>query len=240
MLILAYHHVFNADQDLCIKPGDFEKQLLTLRRKGFKSMSLESYLQTLKVSSKFSTKGKYVIITFDDGWQDNYMNAFPILQKYGYTATIFLAVAYIGEKEDYLTWEQVMKMHRAGFEFGSHTLTHPHLTRIPIAKAREEITESKKALEIRLGKEIKTFCYPYGEYNQSIIQLVREAGYQGAVVTPSSGRCETSIYSIRRVGVYATDTLFSFRIKTSPLVNIISSSSMLWKVAKRVKRLVGI
>jgi len=235
IIILAYHRINNARSPLCVRPDMFEKQISLLRRKGFQSLCLSNYIDALKANKRMPP-GKYVVVTFDGGWQDNYTNAFPILQKYGYTATIFLTVAYIGEKDDYLTWEQVMEMKKAGFEFGSHTLTHPHLTMIPLERAQYEITESKKLLESRLNEEIKAFCYPYGDYNQDIIELVEKAGYQGAVVTPHSGRCERSIYTIQRVGLYSSDTMLSFRIKTSRLRGVVASNEVLGTIAKRLKK----
>lgn len=235
VVVLAYHRVSEDPTSLCVKLDAFNKQLSFLSRRRFRNLSLNEYLNRLSEGKKILV-GKYVIITFDDGWSDNYITAFPILQKYGFVATIFLTVAYIGERKDYLSWDQVMEMKRAGFDFGSHTLTHPHLTKIPIAKARQEIMESKELLESHLGEEIKTFCYPYGEYDQDIIEVVKEAGYQGAVVTPPSGRCEDSIYTIRRVGLYSSDTMLSFRVKTSRLPRAIASSGTLWTTAKKLKR----
>ena len=235
VIVLAYHCVSKGQNLLCVKPDIFEKQLSLLERRGFWSLCLSSYIDVLKADKKMRS-GKYVVITFDDGWRDNYTNAFPILQRYGYTATIFLTVAYIGVKKGYLTWEQVAEMKRAGFGFGSHTLTHPHLTQIPIEGAWQEIKRSKEDLEKQLGEEISTFCYPYGDYSQGIIELVKKAGYHGAVVTPPSGRCEDSIYTIRRVGLYSTDTMLSFRIKTSRLTRTIESNKILWLIAKRLKK----
>jgi len=184
--------------------------------------------------------GKYVIITFDDGWRDNYANAFPIMQKYRYTATVFLTFAYIGKKKDYLTWEQVIEMKKAGFDFGSHTLTHPHLTKISLKEARKEIIESREILEDKIGEKVVSFCYPYGEYNSQIIEIVKEAGYLGAVVTPPSGRCENSIYTVRRAGIYSADTILSFRIKTSGMLRILYSCSLFWKFGKTLKRWAGV
>jgi len=234
VIVLAYH-CFTGQKALCVKPNMFRMHISSLASRGFQDLPLEAYIHALRGDENVPLR-KYVCLTFDDGWRDNYTDAFPILQEYGFTATIFLTVAYIGEKKDYLTWEQVMEMKTAGFKFGSHTLTHPHLTQIPIERARREIMESKELLEDKISEEVGAFCYPYGDYNQDIVELVEEAGYQGAVVTPSSGRCGASIYSIRRIGVYGTDILFSFRIKTSPLADMISLSSVLWKVAKRLKR----
>ena len=235
VIILAYHCVNKGNIPFCVKPDIFEKHLLLLKKQQFQDLSLSDYIDAMKTDKKMRS-GKYVVITFDDGWRDNYTDAFPILKNYGYTATIFLTIAYIGEKKDYLTWEQVMEMKKAGLEFGSHTLTHPRLTKIPIAEARQEIMESKELLEGQLGEEIKTFCYPYGAYSRDIIELVKEAGYEGAVVTPPSGRCEESIYTIRRVGLYSSDTILSFRIKTSWLTRVIASNGALWMAAKRLKK----
>lgn len=236
LLVLAYHHVSENQESLCVKPNVFEKQISSLRKRGFQRLSLDDYMIDILTKGEEIHPSKYIIITFDDGWWDNYANAFPIMQKYGYLATIFLTVAYIGKKKDYLVWEQVIEMKKAGFDFGSHTLTHPHLTKISLKEARKEIIESKKILEDKIGEKVVSFCYPYGEYNSQIIEIVKEAGYLGAVVTPPSGRCENSIYTIRRAGIYSADTILSFRIKTSGTLRILSSCSLFWKFGKTLKR----
>ena len=234
VLILAYHGINNNKAVISVRPEIFERQLALLKKRHFQNLSLKEYICGRKANHVYTKK--HVIITFDDGWQDNYVSAFPVLQKYGYTATIFLTASYIGRKRDYLTWDQVSEMRKSGLEFGSHTLTHPDLTKIPLEKAWQEIAESKRSLENKLNEEIKVFCYPYGEYNQDVIKLVKKAGYQGAVVTPHSGKCERSFYTIQRIGLYSKDTMLSFRIKTSRLREVIASNEVLWATAKRLKK----
>lgn len=235
VIVLAYHCVNKSKNPLCVKPDIFEKQLSLLKRMGFHSLCLSNYIDILKTGKKYA-EDRYVVITFDDGWEDNYTCGFPILKKYGYRATIFLTVSKIGKDKDYLTWDQVKEMMDFGFEFGSHTLTHPHLTKIPLEKARLEIIESKNILEKRLKQKIETFCYPYGDYDKTIVELVKDAGYRGAVVTPKYGKCNHSMYTICRVGLYNSDTYLSFRIKISWVRNIAALNRGLWLFLKRIKK----
>ena len=142
---------------------------------------------------------KPVVITFDDGWQSQYTNAFPLLQKYGDTATFFIYTNAIGQKH-FLTWQQVKNLDAAGMTIGSHTESHPYLLKIT-AKQRltEEIAGSKQIIESQLGKKINFFAYPFGHYNKTIIDAVKEAGYKAA----------RSFYR----GVYNTkDDLFTLKV----------------------------
>ena len=235
LLILAYHRVNVLNDGLSVRPNEFEKQIFFLKESGFRTLLLKDYIHITHTNGSLD-KGRYVVITFDDGWEDNYTYGFPILKKYGYRATIFLTVSKIGKDKDYLTWDQVKEMMDFGFEFGSHTLTHPHLTKIPLEKARLEIIESKNILEKRLKQKIETFCYPYGDYDKTIVELVKDAGYRGAVVTPKYGKCNHSMYTICRIGLYNSDTYLSFRIKISWVRNIAALNRGLWLFLKRIKK----
>jgi peptidoglycan/xylan/chitin deacetylase (PgdA/CDA1 family) len=143
----------------------------------------------LKQGSQFAENA--AVLTFDDGFRDFYLEALPILTRYGFTATVYVVTNYAGETSAWLTgfgehnrpmlsWPQIREMSALGIEIGAHTKSHPALDGIPLTRAREEIGGSKRALEDKLGAEVLSFAYPFGFYNKAVRSLVEEAGYKSA------------------------------------------------------------
>jgi peptidoglycan/xylan/chitin deacetylase (PgdA/CDA1 family) len=190
--ILTYHHIARPRRGARIKglyvaPALFEQQLSELRAAGFASASLE----TLSTRDRM---GRPVSLTFDDGFRDVLESGLPVLKKHGFNSVLFLVCELLGKTNEWqqrvddvteplMTEVEVCEWLNAGQQIGSHTLSHPRLTQIPLAVAREEITSSKKKLEDRFGVEVRHFCYPYGDLNESIRALVVEAGYRTACTT---------------------------------------------------------
>ncbi len=188
--ILCYHRVvtvplFNTKHGIWVKAQNFKEQMKLLASKGYHTISLDM------LASKTQLPQKPIIITFDDGYQDNYLYAFPILKEYGFTATIFLVSGQISgvnqwdipsgeESANLLSIDEIQEMAEYGISFGGHTVTHPHLPQLSMNKAREEIVQCKKALEKIIKQEGTSFCYPYGEFNPEIKQIVRDAGFNSA------------------------------------------------------------
>ena len=156
---------------------------------------------------------KPIVISFDDGYRDNYENAYPILRKYNIPATFFLTTGFIGtgqiprwDKAYYndgknlmLSWQQVREMRGYGITFGSHTLTHPFLTRISRKQAQKEICLSKDIIEQKTGMPITTFSYPSGNFDSDIKQIVKEAGYSAAVSTiPGYNSTHDDVHALKR------------------------------------------
>jgi peptidoglycan/xylan/chitin deacetylase (PgdA/CDA1 family) len=231
-LILGYHSVSKYRQDaLAVRVDDFENQMAWLHSHGYRSMTLAQF-----ITQTITKKERIVIITFDDGYADNYTLAFPILKKYGFVATIFLVSDYVNTDHVFywdvpkitaqsnqawyklLTWEQVEEMSTYGIEFGSHTCTHPELTNVSTKLCMEELARSRANLQARLGHEIVSFCYPRGDLNTEVIQMVEKVGYSCAVVTPPRYGIPLSHYTLRRVGIHYANTSLIFRLKTIPFV----------------------
>ena len=231
-LILAYHSVSEHRRDgLAVRAADFEDQLSWLHRHGYRSVTLADYM-----AQAVETGARIVLITFDDGYADNYTVALPVLDRYGFVATIFLVSDYVNTDRVFswdvpkiatqddsalyrvLTWEQVHEMAAYGIEFGSHTCTHPELTRISVEQRSEEIVRSRADLQAKLGCKVVSFCYPRGALNTDVIQMVEEAGYRCAVVTPTRAGIPLCRYTLRRVGIYHNITPVLFRLKIMPFV----------------------
>jgi peptidoglycan/xylan/chitin deacetylase (PgdA/CDA1 family) len=219
--VLMYHHIseeLGREECFNVTPCLFEKQIGFLLTKNFKVISLTQLVEYLKENSPLPPKS--VVITFDDGYKNNYIYAYPILRKYNIPATIFLTTGFVngsvkatsfsGTYEKIfsecpqeglpLSWEEIREMSENGIYFGAHTVSHPRLTKIPLEKAREEIELSKREIEEKLGKEVKCFAYPYGDYNEKIIELVKEAGFSCAAAGhPSPISKRTNTYKLGRI-----------------------------------------
>ncbi|MCL2518286.1 MAG: polysaccharide deacetylase family protein [Oscillospiraceae bacterium] len=164
-LILTYHSISetapNEYYDLFVRPGDFEAQMAAI---------LENNIQTLF----FGEKDAGLFITFDDGYEDNYYNAFPIIKQYGVKVTIFMITSLI-DTDGYLTSAQIREMSDSGLvSFGSHSHTHQNLTKIDESQLIEEFTTSKKTLERVTGKHVTVLSYPYGYYNNKVTKTASD------------------------------------------------------------------
>lgn len=161
-----------------VEPNVFEKQLLYLKENGYTVISFDDFINHFLYN--LSLPEKSVILTFDDGWENQYRYAFPLLKKYNDTATFFIFTNAIGHKH-FLTWPQIKEFVAAGMTIGDHTKSHPYLYKITSKdELQKEILESKKILESNLGKQIDIFAYPFGHYNEEIISILKENGFRAA------------------------------------------------------------
>lgn len=189
--VLTYHKLGPRPRGVRLKGlyvgrSRFRRQLLELKRAGYASGRLED--------CPVPRTAARVVITFDDGYINALEHGLPALREAGFRAIQFLPVRALGGLN---SWdvvegeapERIMDVARvrdwlaAGHEIGSHTLTHPHLTQLPTAAAREEITASRRWLEDTFGLAVRHFCYPYGDWNAAVRDLVIEAGYTTACTT---------------------------------------------------------
>jgi peptidoglycan/xylan/chitin deacetylase (PgdA/CDA1 family) len=198
--ILMYHSISEGAEmrrsayfHTCTAPRIFREQLHLLARNGYKTIGLGEAARRLEEGAR--TADKLVVLTFDDGFEDFYTEAFGTLSTFGYTATVFLPTAYIGDNSQVfngiacLTWGQVRELHGAGIEFGSHTATHPQLRTVPEAEIRHELQSSKEEIENRLGSPVASFSYPYAfpepdrAFRQRLREMLIEARYENGVST---------------------------------------------------------
>ncbi|BBB91965.1 MAG TPA: polysaccharide deacetylase family protein [Methylomusa anaerophila] len=177
--VLNYHGVEdNVNNPLALEIKDFEDQMAYLHTKGYTAITPDQLLDYLSAGKKLPDKP--VLITFDDGYANNYTNAYPILKKYGFTAVFFLITDVIGHDPWYMNWDQVKEMRQQGFQFGSHTLSHADLTKVPVAQVNLQLVKSREGIEWRLNTPVRYLAYPGGAYDSQIEKLVLQAGYKAA------------------------------------------------------------
>lgn len=204
-------------------PNIFARQMKWLHDAGYQTLSLGELRERTETGI---VPPKTVVITFDDGYQDFYSDAFPAMRKYGYTGTMFLATGRIQdtparfEGVDYLTWQEVGELHREGVEFGSHTVSHPDLRSLGPEEIDYELCFSKETIEDRLGTPVRSFAYPFAfpEEDSSFIRFLEDQlksyGFETAVSTVL-GRAENhdSRFFLPRLPVNSWDDYALFHAK---------------------------
>ncbi|MDE0186165.1 MAG: polysaccharide deacetylase family protein [Candidatus Poribacteria bacterium] len=177
------------------------------------------------ISSHSALPCNPILITFDDGYESFYNFAYPILKKYGLTATVFMIAAYIGrlnewdvqrslKRPKHLSESQIKSLVQNGIGFGSHGLHHRFLTHCSRVEANAELEESKYRLEHIIGRPVRSFAYPYGSVNAETLDLVKSAGYRIAFsLDPVRELSLEAMYRFPRMGIYRCDTFRSFQGK---------------------------
>lgn len=225
-------------------PETFNEHMKFLNENNYTVISLYNIGEKLK--SKETDK-KCVVITFDDGFQDFYTNAFPILEKYRFTATMFLPAAYINDKKnsfkgkEYLNWREIRELHGNNVTFGSHTMTHPKLVSLTETEVKNELCESKKVIEDKIGTPIETFSYPFAfpEENKNFKYFIKKTlqgcGYKIGVTTIlGTVSPNDDPYLLKRIPVNSCDDLAFFKAKLSGAYNWLHTPQLLFKRTKRI------
>ncbi len=203
--IIMYHYIeYVKDQGdlirkkLDITPANFEAQLKSLKEANYITYFVKDVPKLLV--DKNMRSGKDVILTFDDGYEDFYTDALPILKKYQMKATIYIVNHFI-DKKGYLNKSQIREIIDSGLvEIGSHTLDHAYLKKSPVSFAKKEIFESKKGIEDEFGITVETFAYPYGAFTKEVTEMVREASFSAAVsVIPGVFQSEDNLFFLFRI-----------------------------------------
>lgn len=224
--VLTFHSLDDSADTIAVPPRVFTQGLARLNESGHRCIGLQDLTAQLRQGMPLPPRS--FALTFDDGFANVYDTAFPVLQALTMSATVFLIVtresdaapqvrlpSYQGRPM--LSWGEIREMHRYGIAFGAHTLTHPDLTRLPLAKAATEIRGSKEVLEDALGSPVTSFAYPYGRYSQAVRDLVQQhfdcaCSDKLGLVTGKS-----DLLALERVDAYylRTDTLFSWLLHPS-------------------------
>jgi len=220
-VILMYHSVGRNEIPSTVSPENFAKQMLYLKKKQYQVISLTSLRDILEKKQPLPVKA--VVLSFDDGYIDNFIFAWPILQRCGFPATIFLTTGAVGgekikkdgQRLKMLDWPEVEKMQKSGLvDFQPHTMSHPRLAQLEREEAQKEIIGSLIAVEEKLGKKEKFFAYPYGDYNQGVINILRINGFRAALtVKRGLVKQENSLFELPRITVSLKTSLGQFKSK---------------------------
>lgn len=215
--ILMYHHIADppadADvfrRDLSVRPVAFEGQLRYLEQSGYRPVTLTDLALYLTMGQPLPDRP--IILTFDDGYRDNYTHAFPLLERFGFVGTFFLTTAPIdSQNPDWLSWDEVTEMHAAGMQFEPHGYDHSDLRGRSYDFLVYQILASREAIEARTGEICRFFAYPSGRYDQFVIDVLRSAGFWGAVFTGQGATHSTGdLFVLRRIRVRGGDDLDAF------------------------------
>ena len=230
VLVLCYHAL--ADRwpaSLNVTPDSFREQVSLLARRGYVGATFHQAVNDPPAK-------RTVAVTFDDAYRSVIERAFPVLSEHGMPATVFAVTKFAGGDSVMswpgidnwmggpheaelapMSWEELGRLQEAGWEVGSHTHSHPRLTRLDDAQLDEELVRSREICAERMGGPCRSLAYPYGDYDDRVIAAADRAGYE--VAGTLGGRLYSAL-PLRwpRVGIYHVDSLRRFRAKASPLV----------------------
>ncbi|HEX3014994.1 MAG TPA: polysaccharide deacetylase family protein [Desulfobacteria bacterium] len=213
--ILTYHTIAAlSGTDLGVPPTMFAEQMQYLHDAGYTTISLEQLYAAYHGESNLPPKP--VVLTFDDGYPDNYQIAFPILKKYNFTAAFFIYTAG-ADNGDMMTWQQLKEMSTYGMDIEPHTVSHADLNQLSASGQRRELADSKAEIEHKLGTSANFFDYPKGQFDAVTLRLLPELGYQLAVTSnPGRAKRGDNIFALRRIYIGGDLTLNAFKTKINP------------------------
>lgn len=241
--ILMYHSIGDTWAD--VAPGLFRRQMAYLSKAGYESISLDDLYLFLKERNLLPRRP--FVITFDDGYKDNYMKAFPILKKYNFKATIFLVTDFMSKtnlwnkdrgvlQRPLLSWDEVYEMDKYGISFGAHTCTHSKLPEIEPDKGKEELVRCKKEIENRLGKPCHFMAYPYGLFNENVKRQVMDADFLAGCSVRIGFTCiGDDPFVLKRIPVLQVDSPAKLVMKLYFRSPYISASKVLKYYLSRIK-----
>lgn len=252
--ILMYHSVSEVDESgrpayyrIATPPSLFANQMEYLRQSGYRTCTTAQALELLRSGAASATKA--VVITFDDGYLDFYTAAFPILNSFGLSATVFLPTGFIGDTtmqfnaRDCLSWPQVREMQKYGIAFGSHTVSHPRLHGLDKRMIESEVTRSREAIQEKTGEAVDTFAYPYAfpqvdrDFKTILRDILTSAGYRNGVCT-TVGRVRTGSdrMFLARLPVNGSDDSALFEAKLDGAYDWVGGAQLAFK---KVRSLFG-
>lgn len=226
--VLMFHRIVPDDMHLrgaqiCLPVSLLRQKLEFLERHGFTAITLRDY--ELYVRGELFLPARPIILTFDDGYLDTYELAFPLLQHYGMTGVVFVLgdrsahsnvwdSSDVSPRAELMGDKEILELHRAGFEIGSHTLTHADLTTLTSEQAWEQIARSRHLLEILLNDKVRAMAYPFGKLTPTLKAMVKEAGYSfgcGAWSGPLAFYRDP--YEIRRILIHERNGMAGFAMQ---------------------------
>jgi len=217
--ILMYHYISDpppgSDRlrySLSVTPANFDAQMSYLQQAGFRAITLEDLYNYLMQGTPLPDKP--IILTFDDGYEDAFTFAMPILQKHGFLGTFFVLTGPAdrdGEEGCYLTWKQIATMSAAGMDMELHGREHVDLRNRPNDFLVHQIAGGRDSIEAHTGRPVRWFAYPSGHYDAAVVRVLKSAGFVGSATT-AYGRTHTAsgFFDLQRVRINGSDTLEIF------------------------------
>lgn len=235
--ILTYHRVTDAhpEERLCVPVAKFLEQMRWLYEHGYQTVTLSKAVRWLSGDSggagderqgvrgceEIHAPQRALVITFDDGYEDNFLNGYPAMARYGFSGMFFVPTQFVeaphkGHHPDDrpMSWAHLEELARQGHEIGAHSVTHRKLSRLNPSELFWEVRGSKEVLEERLRHPVDFFCYPSGDYSALVKTIVQSSGYRGACsVKPGANDVGTDPFALKRTEISAFDSLWDFEKK---------------------------
>ena len=202
--VLLYHRVGDTQGHMTVSPKRFATDLANLKDMGFSTISLELFRRYL-ADPEIPLPENPLMISFDDGYLDNFLNAYPLLREYGMTAAFYIITGMVGE-DDRLTSAHIREMAANGMSIGSHTVSHRDLGEMDVEEAANEMSLSRLYLEGLLQRPVNFIAYPKGGYNEFTAKIANEAAYNGGF-SVEYGTCTrtSNPYALRRIPIFSFD-----------------------------------
>lgn len=223
--ILMYHRLIKSEEEQGVHTvycdiNSFEEQLQFLKENNYQTIIFKDLYY---MSEEDKKKKKYIILTFDDGYKDNYELLFPLLKKYNMKAVIYMVshldynkwdVEQTNEKKfDLMNDNEIIEMYNSGLvEFGGHTMHHVKMNQLTFEEQKKEVLGNKEYLEKLLNTKLISFAYPFGFFNENSKKIVKELGYKYGVATDSGPfYIKDDLYQVRRIGIFSDITMRKFK-----------------------------
>lgn len=218
--ILMYHYIRQpplhdrVGDELSVAPDVFERQMRYLSQNGYDTLTMREV--DLILAGRMAMPPKPVALTFDDGYADFYTTAAPILRNLEINATNYVPTGLVG-RDGYMSWSDIQELDAQGFEMGAHTEMHVDLSKMTPDRVRVEVYGSKLDLEQHLGHPVLDFAYPYGGFNHTAVEMVREAGFWSATTTIGGAyHDERQLLVLSRVRVNGSETFLDWERSLGP------------------------
>lgn len=256
--ILLYHSIAErvapGFQRWAVSPERFGEQLSYLRERRYTPLTVSQLTRSL--GERLPLPEKPVVITFDDGFEDFYTAALPLLRAHKSVATLYVTTGYMegtsrwlaaeGEGErPMMSWAQLQEVSRSGVECGAHTCTHPQLDTLSLKEAQREIMGSKRALEERLGRAVLSFAYPHGYHSPAVQKLVQQAGFRSAcAVKHAMSSAQDDLFALSRIIIAGDTDIQTFgsllegrELRLAPFQETWKTKG--WRLARRSAKVLG-